>query len=247
MSVAQLKQGALFAGRFRIERVIGRGGMGAVYAVVEEALAVVIFALGLAARGGSDEQVAENATTTPPTLSSTPSPEESVLFAPLPVPPIAVDAGDPVLAAVTACLARNDLPCAHTALEPAVSGKKPSAYHVQLLYDLCELQADRACMATLAKQHPKVDRRAQRERTLSVPGLASPTHAASGTSVGAQAHGLMATDPIGARRLLEVRVFGLKATRVEADLLWTICHDERDATCCATVDTLYPHLTHTAR
>ncbi len=34
-TVAQLKQGALFADRFRVERCVGRGGMGAVYEVVD--------------------------------------------------------------------------------------------------------------------------------------------------------------------------------------------------------------------
>jgi serine/threonine protein kinase len=36
-SVAQLQRGALFADRFRVERLLGRGGMGAVYEVTEEA------------------------------------------------------------------------------------------------------------------------------------------------------------------------------------------------------------------
>lgn len=207
--------------------------------------AIMIFAVAVTSLRRAGEHAVE--TDSGPLLapSSTPAPEESVLFGPSSVasaPP--VDAGDLVLAEVKACLRTNDLECAHSVLEPVVSGPNPEAYQVQLLYDLCELQVDRDCMARLAKQHPKVDKRAQRERTLSVPGLGSAAPAASGPDVGAQARDLMKTDRPAARTLLETRVFSLKASRGEANLLWIICHDEKDRTCCATIDTLYPHLSH---
>jgi len=212
------------------------------------ALAVVIFAVGVASMRGNGEQLSEadGAPSAPP--SSTPAPEESVLFAPLPAAsvPVIVDAGDVVLAAVKSCLETNNLECARAALEPAVAAKAPSAFHVQLLYDLCELEGDHPCMSQIAKQHPKVDRRPKRERLLSLPGLADAAVASPETGSGDQARRLMVTDKAGARTLLETRVFGMTASRLEADLLWTICHEENDRACCATVDTLYPHLTHTA-
>jgi hypothetical protein len=209
------------------------------------AAAVVLFAVVVAARRGGDDPVATEAAAPTQVPSSTPAPEESVLFAPVPVAPqpVTVDAGDAVLAAVMVCLRTNDLLCAHAALD---AEKKPSAYHVQVLYDLCEIEVDRECLAHLVKQHPKVDRRAQRERTLSVPGLASPGPGRDG-GVGDEAHSLMASDPGAVRKLLEARVFGLKANRWEADMLWTVCHDEKDRTCCATIDALYPNLSHKAR
>jgi hypothetical protein len=99
-------------------------------------------------------------------------------------------------------------------------------------------------MARVAKQHPKVDRRKQRERTLSVPGFSSSAATDADASIGDQARRLKATDPAAARVLVESRVFSLKATRTEASILWDICRDEKDRECCATIDTLYPHLAH---
>jgi serine/threonine protein kinase len=203
------------------------------------AFVTVVFGVVVASMGGGREEAAGAGSAPPP--SSAPATEDSVLFAPLPVasaPPV-VDAGDVVLAAVTACLVRNDLRCAHAALEPAASGKTASAYNVQLFYDLCELEVDRACMARVAKEHPKVDRRKQRERTLSVPGFSE-----ADASISDQGQRLKATDPPAFRALVESRVFGLKASRGEASALWDVCHAEKDRECCATIDTLYPRLQH---
>jgi serine/threonine protein kinase len=208
------------------------------------ALAVGVFALVVTSVGATGGPVAGagSAIVTPP--PSAPATGDSVLFAPPPVAPApaVLDAGDLVLAAVTACLAKNDIACAHAALEPVVSGEAPAAYHVQLLYDLCELEADTECLARVAKQHPKVDRRKQRERTLSVPSLASPPPPVAGASVAARARALATTDPAAARALLEPRVFGRKATDEEAQMLYGLCKAQRDATCKSTIKDHYPNV-----
>ena len=72
MAVA-LKPGDVFSGRFRVERAIGRGGMGAVYEVVEESsgqrLALKVLAPQLVAEKSHRERFAREATITA-TISS---------------------------------------------------------------------------------------------------------------------------------------------------------------------------------
>jgi serine/threonine protein kinase len=205
------------------------------------ALSVLVLVLALATLGGPTERAAA-ASSAP---SSVPASEDSVLFAAPDASP--APAADAVLSTVQACLARDDLACAHAALEAAVSAKDASAFHVQLLYDLCDLEADRECTARVAKLHPSVDRRPRRVRTLALPVkvVRAPPPVASGgnrASEVEEASDLIRWGQTGrARRLLEPVVFGKYASPKEVDLLWDICKKQDDKDCQKQIAANYPY------
>ncbi|CAN5612557.1 hypothetical protein BH09MYX1_BH09MYX1_61870 [soil metagenome] len=156
----------------------------------------------------------------------------------LPLAPVSIDAGDPVVAAVEACFAKDDRACARTALEQSVFAKTATTYHAQLLYDLCDDQHDAQCDEAVARLYPDVNRAAKRARTLSTPGPAA--SAVVDHSVFTEALPLSVSDPPAARKLLEPRVYAGKATQEEVALLGTICKVSKDADCTRKIAKHYP-------
>jgi hypothetical protein len=181
------------------------------------------------------------------------SPRASMVVVDVPIPtastttvPAVPDAGDAIFAAVDECLKADDLTCARNALEPSVFGKTASPFDAQLLYDLCEIQMDKACEQTIAKVYPKVDTSPRRQRTLQGPdgGVAAP----GSTSVMDEALQVSLTDPSRARSMLEPRVEAGKGTQPEVALLKTICTAQRDFNCTKMIDKRYPaQASHTTK
>lgn len=187
----------------------------------------------------------------PASPPSTPAVPSTSAAAP-PAPP-----ADPVLAAVDDCLQDANIVCARNALEPTVFAKTATPQQAQVLYDLCEIAVDSACKARIAKAYPKVGRDPRRTLTVHLPVEPKPAlssklsslrvseqaQAMTGSSA-ADARAIAATDPAGARAILEPKVFSHQASTEEASLLWSVCKAQKDKDCRAKIDELYPGLPH---
>ena len=146
------------------------------------AVSAGVFALVVTSFGGDREPVAQtNGTAVSTTPTSSPAPEESVLFAPLPVAPLPLApapvrdaaAREPALTAPRAsslppvqpngsvadrarALLMSDSAAARALLEPRVFGRKATDEEATMLYGICKVQHDTTCKNTIKEHYPNV-------------------------------------------------------------------------------------------